>query len=372
MKKFIIIFCTALTICLISTVNVRAEEIESTYDFSAVYNGLSPEARQSLVNIGVDSPNAEKLSGISFESVTNEIIRTASENVKSPLKGLVSIIGILLLCSLLSTYKNTLSDNVSATINIVSSLCVTCAVAMPAISVINSASSVIDTSTNLMLAYIPIIAAVMAASGQAVSSGSYYAAMIAAGESVGQLSSKVIVPFLDMFLGLSITASITPDLNLSGFTNIIAKIIKWILGFSMTVFTAVLSIKQLISSSLDGVSVRAVRFALTSFVPVVGAALSDAYRTVQGSVSLLKSGMGIFVILAIGFAFLPVLLQCFMWVASLWIGKSVADIMNLNQTSTLLQGVSTVFTTLIAVLLCIMSIYLISSAVVLIIGGGGA
>lgn len=370
MKKLIIILCTILTVMSVSSFKVKAEDNGMTYDFSAVYDSLSDEVRQSLDNIGADSADANKLNDISFQSVIDEIARTASQSAKSPLKGLISIIGILLLCSLLSTYKNTLSSNVSTTINIVSSLCITCAVAMPAIAAINNAASVIEISTNLMLAYIPIIAAVMAASGQAVSSGTYYAAMIAAGEGVGQLSSKVIVPFLDMFLGFSITSSITPNVNLSGFTNIIAKVIKWILSFSMTVFTSILTIKQLISNSLDSVSGRAVRFALTSFVPVVGAALSDAYKTVQGSVSLLKSGMGIFVIIAVAFVYLPVIIECFMWVISLWIGKAAADVLSLPQTSKLLQSISTVFTTLIAILLCIMSIYLISSAVVLIIGGG--
>lgn len=139
-----------------------------------------------------------------------------------------------------------------------------------------------------MLAFVPVMVMIMSSTGHAVSGASYYAMMIGAGEGVGQLSSKVIVPFLNMFLGVSVTASVCSESKLTGITSIISKAVKWVLGFVMTVFTAVLSFKQMITTSVDDVSTRAVRFTLNSFIPIVGSALSDAYKTVQGSVNLLN------------------------------------------------------------------------------------
>jgi stage III sporulation protein AE len=136
----------------------------------------------------------------------------------------------------------------------------------------------------------------------------------------------------------------------------------------MTIFTAVLTIKQLITTSLDDVSTRAVRFTLNSFIPIVGSALSDAYKTVQGSIGLLKSGVGVFVILSVAVVFLPVILQSLMWIITLWLGKSVAEVLSLSQPAKLIEAVATVFSTLLAILLCIMSIYIISTAIVLIAG----
>lgn len=372
MKKIITVISVIVLFICISSITVNAEDSEMMYDLSGIYDNLSDEAKQSLKNIGADFADANKLSEISFSSIINETANIASENISSPLKGLISITALLLLCSILSAYKNTLSNDVSTAINIASTLCITCAVATPAISVINSASSVIEISSNLMMAYIPIMVVIMASSGHVVSSGSYYSMMIATGEGVGQLSSKIIVPFLNMFLGLSITSSISPDINLSGFTTIISKVIKWLLGFAMTVFTAVLSFKQIITTSLDNVSTRAVRFTLNSFIPIVGSALSDAYKTVQGSIGLLKSGVGVFVILSVAVIFLPVILQSLMWIITLWIGKSTAEVLNVSQVAKLLESITTVFSTLLAIVLCIMSIYIISTAIVLIIGGGGS
>ena len=110
---------------------------------------------------------------------------------------------------------------------------------------------------------------------------------------------------------------------------------------------------------------------LSSFIPIVGSALSDAYKTVQGSIGVLKSGVGVFVILSIAVIFLPVVIQSFLWIATLWIGKLTAEVLILSQTAKLLECVISVFSTLLGIVLCIMSIYIISTALVLVMGGGG-
>lgn len=372
MKKVFSVILIIVVFILLSVFTVSAAEDGITYDLSGIYSSLSDEVKQSLNNIGVDSADPQKISSLEFSSIVEEITALAGENAKSPLKGLLSVTTLLLLCSLLSAYKNSLSSDISSALNITCALCVTCAVIVPAVSVINMTSNIISVASNLMIAYIPIMVIIMTTAGQPVSSASYYAMVLAAGEGVGQISSRVIVPLLNMFLGFSVTSSVSPEINLSGFINIISKTVKWLLGFAMTIFTAVLTFKQLITTSLDDVSTRAIRFTLNSFIPIVGSALSDAYKTVQGSVGLLKSGVGIFVIISIAFIFLPVILQTLMWLVTLWIGKASAEVLSLNQSAKLLENISVVFSTLLAIVLCIMSIYIISTAVVLIAGGGAS
>lgn len=350
------------------TTSENNEEREFIYDLSPIYNSLSDEVKESLNRLGAGSTDINELSKITFSSVVEEIGKLGAKNISSPLKGLVTIIALLLLCSTLSAYKNSLSSEVSGALNIAVTLCITCAVALPATEVIKNTSQIINIASNLMIAYIPIMALIMAYAGHPVKGASYYTMMLATGEGVSQLSSKIIVPLLNMFLGFSLTSSISPDISLDGFIKTISKIIKWILGFGMTIFTSVLSIKQIITSSVDDVSARAVRFTLNSFIPIVGSALSDAYKTVQGSVGLLKSGVGVFVIISVGVVFLPVILQSLMWLTTLWLGKSTAEVLGLSQPAKLLENISTVFSTLLAILLCIMSIYIISTAIVLIAG----
>ena len=240
-KKVFSVILIIVGLTLLSVFTVSAAEEGITYDLSGIYSSLSDEVKQILDNIGVDSADPQKISSLEFSSIVEEITALAGENAKSPLKGLLSVTTLLLLCSLLSAYKNSLSSDISSALNITCALCVTCAVIVPAVSVINMTSNIISVASNLMIAYIPIMVIIMTTAGQPVSSASYYAMVLAAGEGVGQISSRVIVPLLNMFLGFSVTSSVSTEINLSGFINIISKTVKWLLGFAMTIFTAVLT-----------------------------------------------------------------------------------------------------------------------------------
>ena len=381
MLKKAAVFLVVIAVVFLSQITVFAadttaktesttNDINSIYDTSALYDSLSDDVKQSLENIGINGIDSNELSQISF-GVVNEIVKLAGENSAGPLKAVISLTALLLICSLLSSYKNSLSSELSSSLGIAAVLCATCTAALPVIEVISDMSTVVKTASSFMLAFVPVMVMIMSSTGHAVSGASYYAMMIGAGEGVGQLSSKVIVPFLNMFLGVSVTASVCSESKLTGITSIISKAVKWVLGFVMTVFTAVLSFKQMITTSVDDVSTRAVRFTLNSFIPIVGSALSDAYKTVQGSVNLLKSGLGIFVIVSIAFVFLPIILNSLLWIFTLSAGKLLAEILGINQVKDLLEGVGTVLSTLLAIVLCIMSVYIISTALVLLMGGGG-
>ncbi|MCH5304320.1 MAG: stage III sporulation protein AE, partial [Ruminococcus sp.] len=221
------------------------------------------------------------------------------------------------------------------------------------------------------LSYIPLMVLAMSLSGQIASGAGYYSIMLFSGQAVARIASDIIAPFMKIFLALSVASSISPNINLSGIVRYISKITKWILAFSMTVFTAILGFKQVISMGADSVSSRAVKFSLSSFVPIVGSALSEAYRTVQGSFTVLKSGVGIVAIIALIAIYLPTVLQSVFWILTLGLSKSVGEVLGLREPCFLLEAVSMVVTTLFAVILCVISIFIISTALIIVLGGFG-
>ena len=338
------------------------------YDFSGVYQNLSDEASRALSELGVTSADADALSALSFENVMAALSKMAGSGMTAPLKGLITMTAVLLLCSMLTAYQNSLTES-GETVQTVAVLCLSGAVAVPAVGFIGTAGDVIAQCANLFLAYIPIMAVMLAASGKAVSSASYQALTVAAGQGVMRVSSDMILPLLHIFLGIAVSSGIAPQVGLGGFLSLITKLTKWLLGFVMAIFTAVLSLRQAASGALDSLGSRAARFALSSFVPVVGGALSEAYKTVQGSLHVLRSGLGIFVILALAFTFLPVLLQGLGWSLCLFVGKALAEVLGVSHCAKLLEALGTVFSTLTAVLLCVPAVLLIAAAAAFAIGG---
>ncbi len=379
MKKLVLIIFLFALLFGISCINADALEspqesapfeIISNTDKQNLYNSLSDEAKKSLSNLGIDGIDYNSINDLTLEKIISEIISAAANQSANPLKAFISIIAVMLLSSMLGTLKSSLENSrMQQIIDVVATLCITSALVVPVSNTVLHTTEIIVTASNFMLAYIPIMLVVMVSSGQAVSGSAYYSMMIMAGQGVSQIASNVIAPLLNAFLGISIASAVSPNMNLSGITSFIGKIIKWLLGFVMTIFTALLSFKQIITTSLDNVSTRAVRFTLTSLVPVVGSALSDAYKTVQSSVNLLKSGLGVFVIISTAVVFLPVIAECLLWVLSIGLSKAAGEVLNLSQPCKVLEAVSTVVTTLLAIIFCIMAVYIISTAVVLMMGG---
>lgn len=344
----------------------------SGYDYSGVYDALSDDALRVLNSLGIDSADANTISGLSFEGVISQLSAIAAKSFSSPLKGLITVTAVIILCAMLTAYRNSLSGDISETVQTAAALCVGCAVAVPAVSFISSAGNVIACCANLFLAYIPVAAVMMAASGRALGAAAYQGSMIAAGQGVARVSADIILPLTRVFLGVAVTSGISPRVRLNGFLALVTKLTRWVLAFIMTVFTSVLSVRQIVSGSLDSLAVRTARFTLSSFVPVVGSALSEAYKSVQGSLHVLKSGLGIFVILALAVTFLPPVLESAAWALCLSAGKAFAEMMGLDGCSRLLEALGMVFSTMLAVLLCVMSALIIASAAAFAIGSDTA
>lgn len=385
MKKIVITFLLTLLLTLsVADVNAAAvnehdsevssedqlnSELASALQLDELYASLPAEALEILKEMGV-STDTNVLSDVTFSTVVNGLLSVIVKQGTGVLSSLGVILAVLLLYSLAESFSQSITEGtMKEVLSVVAALCIACALVIPVTDIIDTANEAIVTASDFMLAFLPIMLAVLISCGKSLSGSGYYSLMIFAAEGIAQLSAKLITPLLNVFLGVSICSTVVPHVRLDSVTDLFAKTIKWTLSFSFTIFSALLTFKTLISTSIDSVSTRAVRFTMSSFIPVVGAALSEAYKTVQGSVNILKNGIGVFVIFAVAVVFLPVILRLTLWSFSVSICKTFAQMLNLNLPMRMLTGVSTVLSVLLAVLLCIMSLFIISTALIISAGG---
>ncbi|MDP4120045.1 MAG: stage III sporulation protein AE [Bacillota bacterium] len=330
-------------------------------------NYLSPEAKKAL---GVTTPDYNALSNITFGDIIKIIFSMTADAGKAPISSVSAVLAIILICALAESFKTSLSDSpLSGVMGMVSTVCVATALIIPIVGTISRATEIITGVSNFMLAYIPIMAALMISSGQIVSGGSYYTLMMGAGQAVAQISSKFLVPLLNIFLGLSVTCAISPRINLNAICDLFYKVIKWVLGIIMVIFSALLTVQNILGTAADTAAAKAAKFAISSAVPVVGSALGDALTTVQSCTKLLKSGVGVFAIFGTAFMFLPILLECIIWLLSINICVAAGELFELKETVALLKASGKVINTIIAILICCMVIFIVTTAIVLIIGG---
>ena len=374
MKRFIVSLVFVLAAFALFSQNVCAQEnpieAQAQQAIDNMENALGDEARKALEKIGADSADPEKLLNLKAENILGALLDTVKENIQAPLKAFAAIAGTLIIFSLLDTVRGGLSaPSMQSVIQTALVLSVSLVLVPPVTELIGRTADVISASSKFMLAYIPAITGVMAASGDIISSASYYGLMVFACQGIVQLCSGVIAPLLNIFFGLSISGAVCPFFNLGGICKTVSKVLKWVLGFAMTVFSATLTIKTMITAVADSVSTRAVRFSLSSFVPIVGSSLSEAYKTVQSSMQLLKSGIGVFAIIAVIAVFLPPLINALMWAFFTNLSKGVCEMLLLKAPCAVLEASSSVISVSIVMMLCTVTVFVISTAVLLMAGG---
>lgn len=352
------------------------EVYKEQYDNSGaekLFDELPKEAKNSLEGMGVNGADFNKIIDIKPESVLEDILATAKKSLPTQLRAISMILAVTLLNAILTALKISIGErSLAATLGVVSTLCVCMIIITPIVCFIGRVAAIIKGGAGFLFCYIPIMVGVMVASGQAISSVAYSSLMVTLGDVITHLCANFLVPLLNIFLTVSVVCAISPRFNFSGLCGLFSKITKWVLGFTMTIFSGILTTKSIIGAAADSVNSKTMKFVLSSFVPIVGSALGDAFSTVQGCIKILKSGIGAFFIIAVGFIFLPAVVECIVWSFAINICAVAGDIFELPNVSMMLKNIGKVVSTLMAVVLCIMTILIISTVLVLSIGGGGS
>ena len=385
MKKVICLFVVIIAVFVSSDSIIASakensfssEVIEQFYQDQLQQSGaedlpdnLSPETQKILESLGVDGTDWNSIVSISPQNYFEKILDIFSGQAKNPFRILCGVIAVILLCALLNGMKLSFGEKpMGEVIGMVGTLCICAIVVTPIVSCIQDASDVLKAASGFLLACIPVLAGIMIAAGQPVSAGSYHLLMLGAGNVISLLSSHFFIPMLNIFLALSIVSTISPDIHLDRLCAAMNKMVKWTMGLCMTLFTGLLTMHSIVASSLDNTGSKAVKFVVSSFVPVVGNALGEALQTVTGCVKLLKSGVSAFGLLAGIFIFLPIIAQCLIWILMLDLCAGIGQIFDLDGVTSLLKASSDVVSTMLAILLCSMMILVISTVVMLIVGG---
>lgn len=336
------------------------------YDIQRLFDSLPTETKRNLSEIGITSVDYSQISGLDFGKVFEKIIAMFGEGSKSALTGMSVCLGIMLLCSLAEGFHITLEKRGIS--EAVGTMCICTAVIIPLCSTIERAVEVLNGVSGFMVLLVPVMAGLMISTGKELTGTSYYTVMMTAGNAVSAVSAKLVSPLMNVFLALTVTSSLSAKMNLGSLCESVYKLAKWALTFVMGIFTAVLSLQTIMTSSMDNVSQKALRFAVSSLVPVVGGALGEALNTFNGSVELLKTGAGVLVIIASGLIIMPVAAECIVWQFSMFVLASAGDIMGLNTMTKIFRNVSKAVAMMTGLLFCVLAVLVISTGIILLAG----
>ena len=173
------------------------------------------------------------------------------------------------------------------------------------------------------------------------------------------------MPIVGAVTALDLTGSLMPSMKLSGITELVKKTVIQTLSFTATLYVSFLGIKGALANAADTVASKGIKLVISSAVPIVGGAVSEAYSGIIGSLVLVRSTVGIFGIIVIAVITVPSMLQLLFWIFALKLGAAAGEVFSLGGVSSLLKALSCAITLLNVVILFGAVLFIISLALLL-------
>nr|WP_316613748.1 hypothetical protein [uncultured Ruminococcus sp.] len=358
-------------ILLIVCFTIRCDAVTLfDHEKSEIESSIDDETKSELSKFGISGIDDITKNGIDSTSVWNYLKELFASYSSGPLAALILLTAVLLLASVAESYTYSLRYTETRDImGVVVSLFITSIIVSPVTRMIALSSTVIQGASAMMTVYLPVMTGILIFSGHAISSGGYYAAVITVSQVISRLSVTVFTPLLSVFLSLSVCASISSRVRLGGFIEIVSKGFKYGITFLMSVFTAVIGLNGALSGAADSVANKAARFGLSSFIPLIGSSIAEAYGAIQNSVGILRSGAGVFIIIALLLSFAPLITQSILWSVTLWIARSIGEMLSVTSATSMISALSQFLSALRAMLIAVMTVFVIATSIMMSLGG---
>ena len=279
------------------------------------------------------------------------------------------VVAIALLCGFLNSIKsNQGGKGVHEVIHFVALAAVVTIVMVFAGDLAFQVGRVLASLKTQMDIIFPILLTLMAATGGAVSAGVYQPAVVMLSTGVMQIFTYLVMPLFFITLVFSVVGNLSPNIKLDRFTDFFTSAFKWIVGIVFTVFLAFLTIQGITAAAHDGVSVRAAKLTISSYVPFLGGYISQGFDLVLASSMLIKNAVGVAgLYLLLGVVLAPVI-KIAVFMLALKLAAAITQPIGDARISNFLTSITKPFGMLVAVLVGAAFMYFICVGLVILTG----
>lgn len=373
------LLCLALVAVLLS-LPVLAADQSAILDEQAQKSGASDlagktpsAAKGALPSLGVKGADPKGMSGLSISSVFGFVWQKVKDTAEAPFRAVAAVLGILLLCALADAMKNAFAEKAAKTaFDVVSALAIAAVLIGPISRCITAVADAVRNSAIFLTAFVPVFAGLAAASGHPASAVAMQGGVLLLAQVITQVASTTFVPMVGIFLAFCVIGSISPSVSIAPLASFAKKVVTVGLTFALTIFSAVLTIQGFISQAADTVAMKTAKFVVSGAVPVVGGAISDALGTVVSCAGLLKSAVGAYAIVVFLVTYLPVVLECMLWLLALELALALSGMVGAGSAPALLKGMRDALQMLLALVAAAALAMIVSICIMLLVSGQAA
>ena len=398
MKKFYIIILIAIvTYCLPTatkastddnTINIEskvkiAEEnaeqeniISSQTDALGISTFLSDSEKyteETFGEIDINDIFTKSLSGeIDNNTIMNIIFALLGDNVKTALTTIGSVMAVVVIHSVLKAISENLgNENVSKIAYYIEYILIITLVMANFSSIITEMKQAVQNLTGFANSLIPLMITLMITTGNIVSSGMLQPILLLLITFISNFMTNVLIPIALVSTALGIISKISDEAQVGKLSKFLNSSMVWVLGTVLTLFVSVTSLEGGLTTSIDGVTAKAAKTAISSVVPVIGNILGDAVNTIMGCSNIIKNAVGVVGIIVIIAICIRPIIQLAVLTITYYLGAALCEPIADEKVVGILEQMGGTFKIFLAVMSAMTVMLIIGVAIVMKLSNSG-
>lgn len=285
-----------------------------------------------------------------YTTLTDGIVGYFKQNFKQYFVFVFTIFAQIVLFEIFNNFCNDKFSDLKKVVKIIFSILVTLTILMYSKSLISLISITITKIFDYCKILFPILLGLILLSGSNGTYSVYNALSIFLLNTGSYVFVYVLLPLITCVIILSISSIIFQKNKFGKLISVLKSAFKYIIIAFFAIFGIFSSINIFSSGMSDGVNYRLTKFAIKSYIPVLGGYLSDGFDFVHTCSVLIKNSFGICGILILVFIVLKPILSCILYSFSLKILSVIVSFIGNNEYADYFEKVSSSISYLITIL----------------------
>ena len=318
MKKISVLITMVIAFTFLPNRVVAAEDSTSeilknqqqTFGISDFIKETEKYSKDALDDIDIQNLLNSAISGnIDNKGLLKKIINLLGVDILSTLKIFISILVIILIHSILKSFAEDLNNSeVSKIIYYVQYILIVTIVMNNFYDIFKNITDTIKNLTGFANILVPLLVTLMTFTGSITTSNIIQPILLFIIQFIGKAIQDLIMPFVSIIVAISIVSKISEKIQIEKISKFMKSTVVWFIGIILTAFVGVLSLEGTLTASIDGITAKTAKAAVSNLIPVVGKILGDGVDTVLGCGVILKNAVGIVgVIIVIGICAIPII-----------------------------------------------------------------
>ena len=261
-------------------------------DLESFFNSLNVEDGTSFRELVERILNGEIV--LSVDNVFQLILNAVKDNVFSLLASFITIMLLSMLYGLFNGITSGFAKNNTKQIvyfAIYGAIIAILSVILK--DVISTTKQLVDSITTLFEIAFPILLTLVTALGGSVGMQIMQPITLVFSEVILKLINNLILPIFIATIIFTVIGNLSDSVKLEKLTKALKSVASWTLGVVFGVMTTIISLQGIVGASIDTIALRSAKFALSSYVPILGGYLSEGFDIVLAGCVLIKNSMGL-------------------------------------------------------------------------------